>query len=357
MPPPSAATVVQQWPPAPSSAKSSPRMLGYAVPLQPIHPTATLSAAVATMPASAAPGSTGAGDIGSASNSTLQLYVSLLTRFPFLVRELAAEELWEQDAIDLEAVERWAQSKSSAKTALGAAAGTAVNAGEGMAEFSGGGSWADSSRADSRDGPAGAECCVVSQPPCMLMGRPDVNSLGAYLERTKLQQVRGANTHGVRAGVGAMQGLVQCDRLTTRATSRGRIARPPKNIREYHTSRGPAGAGAIQSVLGDSTPTWQDWVARCGGYVKTPGRSPSRIVSLVACGSFVEVCCAVLSVQVAAFKGQLSSTSQAAAAAAAAESRTRQEAVAAAKALSSHTDQEDDGGCKCSVHDCGRTGG
>lgn len=201
--PPHEAAAVQQWPPAPCSTKSSPRMLGYAVPLQPIHPTATLAAA-AEANSTAAPGSAGADVSGSSSSSTLQLYVSVLTRFPFLVRELAAEELWEQDhdALDLEAVERWAHTKSSARTAVRAA---------GAAEAAGSGSWAEGSRSESRDGPAVDACCVVSHPPCTLMGRPDVKSLGAYLGRTKLQQVRGAHTHGVHAGISAMQGLVQCD--------------------------------------------------------------------------------------------------------------------------------------------------
>ena len=152
-------------PTAEQSTRSSPRMLGYAVPLQPIRSTESLvAAAAAGMQACSGP----VGCVPSASG--LQFHVSLVARFPFLVRELAASEL--QSAAD----EQPPATKPPAASTYEPAAATRCDC-----SSSSGVSWAAGTSED---------CAVFSLPPCMQHGQPQVNSLGAYMEQHKLQQVR-----------------------------------------------------------------------------------------------------------------------------------------------------------------------
>jgi hypothetical protein len=154
-------------PAAEQSARSSPRMLGYAVPLQPIRPTDSLvAAAAADMHASSGPSGC------ALTASGLQFHVSVLARFPFLVKELAASEL-QQAAAD-------EQAAAISPTAAGAderADATCCDCSSGGVSCSQG---------------TGDDCVVVSLPPCTLHGQPQVNSLDAYVSRHKLQQVRGS---------------------------------------------------------------------------------------------------------------------------------------------------------------------
>lgn len=151
-------------PAAEQSARSSPQTLGYAIPLQPICPTESLVAA-------AAAGVQAPSSLSSCvpSASGLQFHVSVLARFPFLVRELAASELQSAPPDEQPAATR----PSAANTDKPAAATRSDCSSSGV-------SWPGTHD----------DCAVFSSPPCMLHGQPQVNSLGAYVERQKLQQVR-----------------------------------------------------------------------------------------------------------------------------------------------------------------------
>jgi hypothetical protein len=176
-------------PSAAQSTASSPRRLAYAVPLQPIRPTDSLLAAAAEAGSIAAAAQTahtvqpGGLTCGSAA-SGLQFHVSVLARFPFLVKDLAAAEL-------LDAGEVTAAGLCCTTEVRGPAAAGGLDLRDGSRSHSSssdGG--ADASRPDVHDA-----CCVHSQVPCRLHGKPGMNSLGAYVQRTKLQQV-GSDTAG-----------------------------------------------------------------------------------------------------------------------------------------------------------------
>jgi hypothetical protein len=151
------------------STTSSPRTLGYAVPLQRIKPTDTLLAAAADTVGGAV-GAAGATDAAAASSTGLQFHISVLHRSPHLLKELQAAAA-AAAADEQEASSRPYQAHLQPQD-MQAAEAAAATAG------------------DPCSSSAGDEAhCVSAQPPVILKGTWDVNSLGAYLEQTKLQQV------------------------------------------------------------------------------------------------------------------------------------------------------------------------
>lgn len=176
---PAVSTTAARCAAAATSQHNSPRMLGYAVPLQPILPTDALLAATADCNMQGM-GGVGSSGVGCGVTATgLTFHISVLSRFPFSLKELAATA----------AVEEKDQADSSEAAAAAVLCGSA--AGAGGVQDSSGCVVADSS-------PQGTVCLLTSQPPSTLAARPDIPSLGAYLETTKLQQVRLLHVTGWR---------------------------------------------------------------------------------------------------------------------------------------------------------------
>lgn len=163
-------------------AGSRSRALRFATPLQPIMPTETLSAAAAGV-ADDVSGNGLHGDSGASLSaaSRLQFHISVLSRFPFLLKELTAMEPQAASAAadpELQAVQVEAAGSAAAEAAIGAGATISALCSSSSTSTT-------TSHNNCEDG-----CCVVSQPPSVIQAKPGLISMGAYLEHTRLQQVR-----------------------------------------------------------------------------------------------------------------------------------------------------------------------
>lgn len=262
-------------PAAEQSARSSPRTLGYAIPLQPIRPTESLVAAAA---ASVQVSSSLSSGVPSASG--LQFHVSVLARFPFLVRELAASELQSAPADEQPA----ATCRPLAATVNEPAAATRCDC-----SSNSGVSWSGTHD----------DCAVFSSPPCTLHGHPQVNSLGAYVERQKLQQVRLRRQGAKRAHFNSCCSVGHA----------------------HNAGRKLWWQKVIWSVDGACEGPWWGCPKTDHGGCSSSSSSQHDMCACV---------CGVL--QVEAFKLQLASEAEAAADTVNADSLARQQAVAAARA-------------------------